>query len=49
MVGFFLLIGADKETVLALSLLYGLIMLLSALPGLLVYLTEKQPVRANER
>lgn len=49
MVGFFLLIGADKESVLALSLLYGLIMLASSLPGLLVYLTEKKPVRANER
>ena len=49
MVGFFLLIGADKESVLALSLLYGLIMLASSLPGLAVYLTEKQQPTADER
>ncbi len=47
MVGFFLLIGAEKEKVLAFSLLCGLIMLAASLPGLLVYLTEKQTQTAR--
>ena len=41
MVGFFLLIGADKATVLSLSILYGLINLAASLPGLAVYLGQK--------
>lgn len=41
MVGFFLLIGADKAKVLSLSLLCGLTALVSSLPGLAVYLTQK--------
>lgn len=44
MVGFFLLIGADRETVLSLSVLYGLINLTASLPGLGVYLFQKNLV-----
>jgi len=42
MVHFFLLIHASKEKVLAFSLLCGLVSLVSALPGLLFYLTGKR-------
>ena len=41
MVGFFLLIGADKSRVLTFSILYGLVALIASLPGLVVYLTQK--------
>jgi uncharacterized membrane protein YbhN (UPF0104 family) len=41
MVGLFLLIGADKTKVLSMSLLCGLTALVSSLPGLAVYLTQK--------
>lgn len=41
MVGIFLLVGADKSKVLAFSLLCGLTALASSLPGLAVYLTQK--------
>lgn len=41
MVGFFLLIGADKSRVLTFSILYGLVALVASLPGLAVYLTQK--------
>lgn len=41
MVTFFQFVGADKAQVLAFSLLCGLTTLASALPGLLVYLTQK--------
>jgi uncharacterized protein (TIRG00374 family) len=41
MVGFFLLIGADKSRVLTFSILYGLVALVASLPGLIVYLTQK--------
>lgn len=44
LVGFFLLIGADKSKVLSFSILYGLLLLVSSLPGLLVYLTQKNRV-----
>jgi uncharacterized protein (TIRG00374 family) len=40
MVGFFLLIGADKTKVLAFSLLCGLTTLVASLPGLVIYLTQ---------
>jgi hypothetical protein len=40
MVGFFMLVGADKTKVLAFSLLCGLTMLASSLPGLVIYLTQ---------
>jgi len=41
MVGFFLLVGADKSKVLALSVLYGMTTLTVSLPGLLIYLMQK--------
>ena len=41
MVGFFLLVGADKSRVLTFSILYGLVALIASLPGLVVYLTQK--------
>ena len=41
MVGFFLLVGADKSRVLTFSILYGLVALVASLPGLAVYLTQK--------
>ncbi len=44
MVGFFLLIGADKSKVLSFSVLYGLIALAGSLPGLFVYLVQKNKI-----
>lgn len=41
MVGFFLLIGADKSKVVSFSLLYGITALVASLPGLVVYLNQK--------
>ncbi|NOX79829.1 MAG: UPF0104 family protein, partial [Deltaproteobacteria bacterium] len=41
MIGFFLLIGADRSKVLSLSILYGLLALTASLPGLLVYVSQK--------
>ncbi|GBE12242.1 hypothetical protein BMS3Bbin14_02065 [bacterium BMS3Bbin14] len=41
MIGFFLLIGADRSKVLSLSILYGLLALVASLPGLLVYVSQK--------
>ncbi|MCF6187600.1 MAG: flippase-like domain-containing protein [Desulfobulbaceae bacterium] len=41
LVGFFLLIGADKSKVVSFSLLYGVTALTASLPGLLVYLNQK--------
>lgn len=41
MIGFFLLVGADYSRVLTFSVLYGLLALASSLPGLLVYLVQK--------
>lgn len=41
MIGFFLLIGADRSKVLSLSILYGLLALTASLPGLLVYISQK--------
>jgi lipopolysaccharide export system permease protein len=43
-VGFFLLIGADKSAVLSASILYGLVNLIASLPGLLVYLMQKKRI-----
>ncbi|MCW5212148.1 flippase-like domain-containing protein [Desulfobulbus sp. TB] len=42
MVAFFLLIGAEKSQVLTFSLLYGLILLIASLPGVLVLMRKKQ-------
>lgn len=44
MVGFFVLIGADKASVLSLSILYGLLALAASLPGLFVFLTQRQRI-----
>jgi hypothetical protein len=41
LVGFFLLIGADKARVVSFSLLYGVTALVASLPGLFVYLNQK--------
>jgi len=41
LVGFFLLIGADKAKVVSFSLLYGVTALVASLPGLFVYLNQK--------
>lgn len=41
MVGFFLLVGADRTKVLSVSILYGILVLVHSLPGLLVYLAQK--------
>jgi len=41
LVGFFLLIGAEKAKVVSFSLLYGVTALTASLPGLLVYLKQK--------
>jgi len=41
MIGFFLLIGADKAAVLSFSILYGLLNLVASLPGFFVYLGQR--------
>lgn len=41
MIGLFTLIGADKTLVLSMSILYGVVLLVSSLPGFYVYLTGK--------
>jgi len=41
MISIFLLVGADRSKVLTFSLLYGLLALTSSLPGLFVYLIQK--------
>ncbi|MCW5200111.1 flippase-like domain-containing protein [Desulfobulbus sp. F1] len=48
MVGFFMLVGADKTKVLAFSLLCGLTTLASSLPGLVIYLTQQGKPQAKE-
>lgn len=42
LVGLFSLIGADKATVLAMSVLYGLTLLAVSLPGFIIYLSGRQ-------
>ncbi|MBK8536215.1 MAG: flippase-like domain-containing protein [Candidatus Competibacteraceae bacterium] len=42
LVGLFSLIGADKATVLAMSILYGLTLLAVSLPGFVIYLSGRQ-------
>jgi len=42
MVGIFMLIGAAKEPVLSVSMLYGLIVVLHSLPGMLFWLESKK-------
>ncbi len=41
MVGFFVLIGADRSQVLSFSLLSGLVALVASMPGLIIYLVQK--------
>ncbi|MCW5199096.1 flippase-like domain-containing protein, partial [Desulfobulbus sp. F3] len=48
MVGFFLLVGAAKEKVLAFSLLCGITTLASSLPGLVIYLTEQGKLKQKD-
>jgi uncharacterized membrane protein YbhN (UPF0104 family) len=42
MVGLFLLVGADRSMVLTFSIVYGLVNLVASLPGLVVYLGQRQ-------
>lgn len=41
MIGLFTLIGADSTLVLSMSILYGMCLIITSLPGLVVYLTGK--------
>lgn len=41
MIGFFLLIGAPKEQILSLSILYGIIVICCSLPGMIFWITSK--------
>jgi uncharacterized protein (TIRG00374 family) len=41
MIGLFTLLGADLTLVLSMSIIYGLILIFTSLPGLVVYLTGK--------
>jgi uncharacterized membrane protein YbhN (UPF0104 family) len=42
MVTLFAMIGADKAAVLALSILYGLTLIIVSLPGFVMYLSARQ-------
>jgi len=42
MVGIFMLVGAPKEAVLSVSVIYGLILIITALPGAYFYLTAQK-------
>lgn len=42
MVGFFVLIGAEKSLVLSFSILYGLLALVASIPGLFVYIAQQK-------
>ena len=42
MIGIFMLIGADQTKVLAMSILYGLLLILSAVPGAYFWIKSKQ-------
>jgi len=42
MIGIFMLVGADQTKVLAMSILYGLLLILSALPGSYFWIKSKQ-------
>jgi hypothetical protein len=44
MIGFFLLIGADKSTVLSFSIIYGLVNLVASFPGFFVYLGQRNHI-----
>jgi hypothetical protein len=44
MVGIFILVGASKELILSVSILYGVMLIVASLPGLLVWLRGKKLV-----
>lgn len=44
MIGLFTLIGADTPVVLSMSILYGIVLIVASLPGLLVYLSGRQRI-----
>jgi uncharacterized membrane protein YbhN (UPF0104 family) len=44
MIGLFTMIGADKVNVLAMSILYGIVLVVASLPGLQVYLKGKHTI-----
>ncbi|WP_161629888.1 lysylphosphatidylglycerol synthase transmembrane domain-containing protein [Desulfogranum japonicum] len=44
MIGFFLLIGADKSLVLLFSIIFGLLLLISSLPGFAIFLFQKRHI-----
>lgn len=44
MIGLFTLIGADKTVVLSMSILYGVVLIVSSLPGLHVYLAGRHRI-----
>lgn len=45
MIGLFMLIGASKESILSLSILYGFIVIVCSLPGMIFWLTPQAPPR----
>lgn len=44
MIGLFTLLGADKVTVLSMSILYGIVLIVASLPGLMVYMKGKHHI-----
>lgn len=44
MVGIFLLVGAAKATILSVSILYGLLLIVTSLPGLVLWLRSPDPL-----
>ena len=44
MIGLFTLLGADLTLVLSMSIIYGLILIITSLPGLAIYLSGKHQI-----
>ncbi len=44
LIGLFTLLGADKVTVLSMSILYGIVLIVASLPGLVVYMKGKHHI-----
>lgn len=44
LIGLFALVGAEKVTVLSMSILYGIVLIVASLPGLLVYIKGKHHI-----
>jgi uncharacterized membrane protein YbhN (UPF0104 family) len=42
MIGIFLLIGADQTKVLAMSIIYGILLIISSLPGAYFWIKSKK-------